>query len=185
MRQTYQLEWASKDLGQESRVALGDVNGDGKINIIAGTTIASGQQSNLFVFQYSGKTYHQLARTSLGKNDTHWIGCHDLDRDGRDEIIIGCANGIHIYKMRGGKLVRIAESIELRETVVCIAIADIDKDGKYEIIVVVKGKPRIIIFRYDGKLILLKSEIMKCPSPLCCRRGYRWRRLSRSNCKNS
>lgn len=36
MRQTYQLEWASKDLGQESRVALGDVNGDGNINIIAG-----------------------------------------------------------------------------------------------------------------------------------------------------
>lgn len=47
MRQAYQLEWASKDLGQESRVALGDVNGDGRINIIAGTTAASGHQSNL------------------------------------------------------------------------------------------------------------------------------------------
>ncbi|HHV17423.1 MAG TPA: DUF3794 domain-containing protein [Thermoanaerobacterales bacterium] len=161
MRQTYQLEWASKDLGQESRVALGDVNGDDKINIIAGTTAASGQQSNLYVFQYRGETYHQLARASLGNNDTHWIGCHDIDKDGLDEIIVGCTGGIHIYKMRKGQLVRIAESRELKETVVCIALADIDRDGKYEIIAVVKGKPRIFIFRYDGKLNLIKSEIMK------------------------
>lgn len=90
MRQAYQLEWASKDLGQESRVALGDVNGDGNINIIAGTTASSGQQSNLHVFQYRGQSYHQLARTSLGNNDTHWIGCHDIDKDGIDEIIVGC-----------------------------------------------------------------------------------------------
>ena len=37
MRQAYQLEWTSKDLGQDSRVAIGDVNGDGRMNIIAGT----------------------------------------------------------------------------------------------------------------------------------------------------
>jgi hypothetical protein len=163
MRQTYQLEWASKDLGQESRVALGDVNGDGNINIIAGTTAASGQQSNLYVFQYRGETYHQLARTSLGNNDTYWIGCHDLDKDGLDEIIVGCTGGIHLYRMGKGQLVRIAESAELRETVVCIAIADIDRDGKYEIIAVVKGKPRIFIFRYDGRLVLIKTEILKYP----------------------
>ncbi|NLL98592.1 MAG: VCBS repeat-containing protein, partial [Tepidanaerobacter sp.] len=89
MRQAYQLEWASKDLGQESRVALGDVNGDGRINIIAGTTAASGHQSNLYVFQYRGNTYHQLARTSLENNDTHWLCCHDIDKDGVHEIIVG------------------------------------------------------------------------------------------------
>lgn len=161
MRQTYQLEWASKDLGQESRVALGDVNGDGNINIIAVTTAASGHQSNLYVFQYRGHTYHQLARTSLENNDTHWIGCHDIDKDGIHEIIVGCTRGIYVYKMQKGKLVKIAESTELRETVACIAIGDIDKDGKYEIIAVVKGKPRIYIFRYSKKLVLIKSEIIK------------------------
>jgi len=163
MRQAYQLEWASKDLGQESRVALGDVNGDGRINIIAGTTAASGHQSNLYVFQYRGNTYHQLAKTSLENNDTHWLGCHDLDRDGIHEIIVGCTRGIHIYKMRQGKLVKIAESDELKETVTCIAVADIDKDGKYELIAVVKGKPRIYVFRFDKKLILVKTEAIKHP----------------------
>ncbi|MDD4569501.1 MAG: FG-GAP-like repeat-containing protein, partial [Tepidanaerobacteraceae bacterium] len=161
MRQAYQLEWASKDLGQESRVALGDVNGDGNINIIAGTTASSGQQSNLHVFQYRGQSYHQLARTSLGNNDTHWIGCHDIDKDGIDEIIVGCTTGIYVYKMRGSKLVKIAESVDIKETIICIAIADIDRDGKYEIIAVVKGKPRIFIFRYDGRLVLWKSEIIE------------------------
>jgi|GEM_PF-1331928 len=163
MRQAYQLEWASKDLGQDSRVALGDVNGDGHINIIAGTTTASGHQSNLYVFQYRGHTYHQLARTSLEDNDTHWLGCHDIDKDGIHEIIVGCTRGIHVYKMQKGKLVRIAESAELRETVTCIAVADIDKDGKYEIIAVAKGKPRIYIFRYDKRLILVKEERIEHP----------------------
>lgn len=115
MRQAYQLEWASKDLGQESRVALGDVNGDGRINIIAGTTAASGHQSNLYVFQYRGNTYHQLARTSLENNDTHWLCCHDIDKDGVHEIIVGCTRGILVYKMRQGKLVKIAESAELKK----------------------------------------------------------------------
>lgn len=161
LRQMYQLEWASKDLGQESRVALGDVNGDGIINIVAGTSAASGQQSSLYVFQYRGETYHQLARASLGSNDTHWIECFDIDKDGIDEIIIGCTKGIFIYKMRGGQLTRIAESSEIRQSVVCIAIADIDKDGKYEVIAVVKGLPRMLIFRYDGSLKLWKSETLK------------------------
>jgi len=163
MRQAYQLEWASKDLGQESRVALGDVNGDGRINIIAGTTAASGHQSNLYVFQYRGNTYHQLARVSLENNDTHWLGCHDLDRDGIHEIIVGCTRGIHVYKMRHGKLEKIAESVELKETVTCIAIADIDKDGKYELIAVVKGRPRIYVFRFDKGLVLIKTEAIKHP----------------------
>lgn len=163
MRQAYQLEWASKDLGQESRVALGDVNGDGRINIIAGTTAASGHQSNLYVFQYRGNTYHQLARTSLENNDTHWLCCHDIDKDGVHEIIVGCTRGILVYKMRQGKLVKIAESAELKEKVTCIAVADIDKDGRHEIIAVVKGKPRIYIFRYEKRLVLIKVETIKHP----------------------
>ena len=63
--------------------------------------------------------------------------------------------------MRGGQLTRIAESSEIRQSVVCIAIADIDKDGKYEVIAVVKGLPRMLIFRYDGSLKLWKSETLK------------------------
>lgn len=63
--------------------------------------------------------------------------------------------------MRGSKLVKIAESVDIKETIICIAIADIDRDGKYEIIAVVKGKPRIFIFRYDGRLVLWKSEIIE------------------------
>lgn len=166
MRQAYQLEWASKDLGQESRVALGNVAGSGRMNIIAGTTASSGQQSNLYVFQYRNENYHQLAQVSLGNNDTHWIGCHDIDKDGLDEIIVGTTCGIYIYKMLKGQLIKIAESTQIREAVVSVAVADIDKDGKYEIIAVVKGKPQILIFRYDERLVLVKSEIFR--HQVCC-----------------
>lgn len=160
MRQAYQLEWASKDLGQQAMVALGDVNGDGMINIVAGTSAVSGS-SSLYVFQYRGSTYHQLARASLGDNDTHCIKVLDIDRDGRDEIIIGCTRGILIYKMRGPSLVKIAEATDLGGPVASIAIADIDKDGRYEIIVTVKKKPQVFIYRYDGSLALWKREVFE------------------------
>ncbi|HHX24058.1 MAG: FG-GAP-like repeat-containing protein [Tepidanaerobacteraceae bacterium] len=161
MRQTYNLEWASKDLGQDSRVALGNVYGGGNVEIVVGSTASSGQESYLHIFRYKGQTYNQLAKMSLGKNNTNWIGCHDIDKDGIDEIVIGCSDGIHIYKIRGGKLVRIAKSVDVKGAVICIAIADIDKDGKYEVIAVVKGKPRIYIFRFEKDLTLWKSETIE------------------------
>lgn len=160
MRQAYQLQWASKDLGHETRIALGDVNGDGVINIVAGSSAASGS-SSLYVFQFSGDTYHQLAKTSLGDDDVRVIKVMDIDRDGRDEIIIGSRNRIIVYKMQGGHLVRIAETGQLDGEVVSIAVKDIDRDGRHEIVCAVKGRSKIYIFRYDKTMVFLKSETFR------------------------
>ncbi|MCR4430826.1 MAG: FG-GAP-like repeat-containing protein [Tepidanaerobacteraceae bacterium] len=161
MRQTYQLEWAGKDLGQETRIALGDINGDGRKNIVAGTTAASSGNAHLYVFRFERDTYHQLARIHLGENDVRCIKVFDIDRDGRDEIIIGSYGSIFIYKMRGKELIKIAESLAIGGEVVSLAIADVDGDGKIEIVAAIKGKTLVHMFRFDGKLIFLRQEVFK------------------------
>jgi len=161
MRQTYQLQWASKDLGQETRIALGDVNGDGRINIVAGTTAAASGNANLYVFRFERETYHQLARVVLRDIDVRCLKVRDIDGDGKDEIIIGSYRGIFIYKMRGKELIRIAESTSVEAEVVSLAIADIDGDRKLEIVAAMKGKAKVHIFRFDGKLVFLRPEVFK------------------------
>ncbi|MDI3481189.1 MAG: hypothetical protein PWQ97_844 [Tepidanaerobacteraceae bacterium] len=160
MRQTYQLEWASKDLGQETRIALGDLKGDGRRNIVAGTTAAYSGDAHLYVFKFERETYHQLAKLDLGKNDVRCIKAFDIDRDGRDEIIIGSYNCVLVYKMKGRELIKIAEAPADGE-VVSMAVADVDSDGKIEIIAAIKGKAHVYILRFDGKLVFLKRETFK------------------------
>lgn len=157
MRRSFKLQWASKDLGQATKIALGDVNGDGIINIVAGTISDKGS-SSLYVFRFSDKKYHELAKVSLGPDTTKCLKVFDIDRDGRDEIIVGTDRGICFYKMVGRKLVKISEITSLGE-VLSIAIGDIDRDGSYEIVVSVRGRPHIYIIRYYKKrLVLVRQE---------------------------
>lgn len=158
MRRSFQLQWASKDLGQATKIALGDVNGDGIINIVAGT-IADKGSSSLYVFRFSDKKYHELAKVSLGLDNTRCLKVFDIDRDGRDEIIVGTDRGICLYKMMGRELKKISEITSLGGEILSIAIGDIDRDGSYEIIVSVRGRPRIYIIRYHKKrLVLVRQE---------------------------
>lgn len=156
-RQNYQLQWASKDLGQETRIALGRVTSDKRVTIVAGTTSAVSQKAGLYCFRYSGNTYDQIAKISLDFN-VRCIKAFDIDKDGIDEIIVGSDNKICIYKLRENRLVKTHESTIVRGSVVSIAIGDIDRDGRVEIIVAVKGRPKVYIFRYDGTLVFVKNE---------------------------
>jgi hypothetical protein len=160
MRQTYKLQWASKDLGHETKVALGDVTGDGITNIVAGTS-ASHESSSLYVFRYAKNTYHQLAKKSLGNDDVCVIRAADIDRDGKDEIIIGSRKKITIYKVQGGDIVKLAESTQVEGEVVSIAVQDIDRDGRHEIVCCVKGRPKVYIFRFHRTLVFVKHVTFK------------------------
>lgn len=158
MRRSFELQWASKDLGQATKIALGDVNGDGIINIVAGTISDEGR-SGLYIFRFSDKRYHELAKVSLGRDTTRCIRVFDIDRDGRDEIIIGTDRGVCLYKMVGRSLNKISEITSIGGKVLSIAIGDIDRDGSFEIVVAVRGRPHIYILRYSKRrLVLVRQE---------------------------
>lgn len=54
---------------------------------------------------------------------------------------------------------RICESDIFPGNVISIAIGDIDRDGKLEIVISIKGSKKIFIYRYDGKLIFVKESV--------------------------
>lgn len=156
MRQSYNIQWAGKDLGQESRVALGDINGDSIINIVAGTAAVSGS-AYLHCFRYDDGKYYEIARHSIGEEDTRSLRVVDIDRDGRCEIILGTNLGLSIYKFQSGQLVRIA-FYPLGGEVISIAVADIDGDGRPEIVAAVKGSNVVFVFRFEIRLVLVRQE---------------------------
>jgi len=159
-RRNYQLQWSSKDLGNETIIDIGNIKGDGSPIIAAGATSErSSKGSNLYLFQHFGNSYHQISDTPIADKGIYCIKVFDIDRDGADEIIVGCGRNIYIYKYQANRLVRICESDIFPGNVISIAIGDIDRDGKLEIVISIKGSKKIFIYRYDGKLIFVKESV--------------------------
>lgn len=166
-RQNYQLQWSSKDLGSETLIAIGNIKGDGSTIIAAGASPErASEEAGLYLFQHFGNTYHQIADISLGSKEIYCIMVFDIDRDGTDEIIVGCGNNICIYKFQVNRVVKVYESTALSGKVISLAIGDIDGDGRLEIVAAVRGSKRIFIFRYDGALTLVRE--VSFDYTVCC-----------------
>jgi hypothetical protein len=119
---TAQLSVAWDDynaLNGEARIATGDIDGDGKKEVIIGLGPVEGNS------EIPGGKFQILEDdfTSLGwgqidwpeynaLNGETWPACGDIDGDGVDEILIGLGIGgvgrVEIFKVRKGKAVHVA-----------------------------------------------------------------------------
>jgi hypothetical protein len=145
--------WAYNTANGETRPACGDINGDGKDEIIIGLGSYATNGGWFEVFDYEGSS---LVHTAWGRvswwayntaNGETRPACGDIDADGRDEIVIGLgsypANGgwFEVFDYEASSLVHTAwgrvswwayntANGETRP-----ACGDIDADGKDEIII--------------------------------------------------
>ena len=100
----------------ESRVAHGDIDGDGKDELIIGMGPIDGDQTApVGVFEVLDDDFSHLywgqvnwPDYNLGNGET-WPACGDLDGDGRDEILIGLGSGgmgnVEVFTVSGHQLV--------------------------------------------------------------------------------
>lgn len=121
------------------RVGVGDLNGDGKMEIITGPGFGAGPQVRIFEGSsgrlLSGGFFAYDERIRIGVN----IAVGDVDGDGKAEIVTGAGPG-------GGPHIRIFDSqgeldlpgffaySELLRSGVNIAVMDVDGDGQDEIL---------------------------------------------------
>ena len=134
------------------RLALGDVNGDGRADLLAGGSFgARSTEPHIVALDLSDRTV--LFETDYLPEDRGdfrvlAIAGADLDRDGRAEIIVGTeasfryTDGLSVYAQSGpdGEFVRTEHDIGL-DQISDIMVRDFDGNGELEVVVFGRGWP--------------------------------------------
>ncbi|MBU4421845.1 S8 family serine peptidase [Candidatus Parcubacteria bacterium] len=130
-------------------LALGDIDNDGIIEIIAGAGVGGGPQ--IRIFNLSGELENQFFTYETNHRNGVNVVVGDLNGDEKLEIIASEARGGKEIKVFNQNGVEISDKISLGDTVSQIVSADMNKDGKDEIIAAV-GK-KIKTLNSNGELL--------------------------------
>jgi hypothetical protein len=141
------------------RVAVGDLDGDGKAEIITGTGNGAGTQIRTFnstgtaVFTPGFFVYDKADRSGIK------VAVGDVNGDGEDEIIAGSGSGkvaeIKIYDRYGVKLGSFYPYGSTYRSGIKIASGDVDADGYDEIVSGTEsgGGPQVRVFEMNGTVL--------------------------------
>jgi hypothetical protein len=130
----------------EARMATGDIDGDGRDEVVIGLGSESGGY-----FEVQNEDYSHLAwgrvnwSTYNSANGESWIVCGDVDGDGADEIIVGLGSGgagyLEVFEYNAGSVthrdwLRVNwKSYNGANGETRPASGDVDGDGRDEIVV--------------------------------------------------
>lgn len=137
-------------------IASGDVNGDGKDEIIVGADKGGGP--HLKIYDKEGKLLKQFFAFSASYAGGIAAAAADFNGDSRDEIVVAAKSGgnseVKIFDFNGNLLKKFNAFEKAFKNKFYIAAGDVDGDGEAEIIVGAGegSTPVIKIFKYDGRL---------------------------------
>ncbi len=150
------LSYGENFLGGSS-VTAGDIDGNGKEEIITGASFGGGP--HVRIFNSFGKIIGQFFAYNPAFRGGVNVATGDIDGDGKDEIITGAGQGggphIRIFDNRGNLVNHFFAYDKDFRGGVNVTTGDIDGDGKDEIITGagVGYLPEVKIFKKDGTLI--------------------------------
>ena len=128
------------DLGSTFTVALGDVNGDGHLDVIAGN---SGQPNRLYLNDGSGDPFDTLTTgTSItaDADTTISVALADMNRDGRLDVVAGNfpgANRLYVNDGAGDPFDTLITGTPITgddDDTQSIAVGDLDRDGHLDVV---------------------------------------------------
>jgi len=146
------------DIARGYNIAAGDINNDGKDEIILASVRRD--DGNLLIYDNEGNLINQITPYYEGFSGGVSVAVGDVDGDGKEEMVIGAGPGgssqVRILDLNGQEILGpgfFAFGVNNYRGI-SVATADIDGDGKDEI-VVGSGygqKAEVKIFDYTGKV---------------------------------
>ncbi len=129
------------------RPTLADLDGDGAPEVIVTDGLVTDAHADPSILRNDGDGTFSLAEESLEAEkplDDHAFGGADLDRDGREDFLVGGA--VFLARARGAP--RHVASLPVRTRVRQVLFPDLDGDGDPDLIVV--DASRTTLWRNDG-----------------------------------
>src|SRR5215831_6477258 len=152
----WSLAFSAYDTYQQGvRVAVGDVNGDGRNEIVT----APGGNSFTELKVFDGRSYRRLATLLPYKDAAWWAGAYvatgDTNGGGRDEIVegldAGCCTTLHVLDaVSGNELSGFFPYGNQSEVGARVAAGDLNGDGKADVISIANGSTAINVFAPSG-----------------------------------
>jgi hypothetical protein len=152
----WNLAFSAYDTYQQGvRVAVGDVNGDGRNEIVT----APGRDAWTELKIFDGRSFRQLKTVLPFKDAAWWAGAYvatgDTNGDGRDEIVegldAGCCTTLHVLDATSGNdLSGFFPYGDQSDVGARVAAGDLNGDGTADVIAVPLGSTRISAFRLSG-----------------------------------
>ena len=136
-------------------LTVGDIDGDGRKEIITGALSHGGPQVR--IFDKKGKVKSQFFAYLESFHGGINVAAGDIDRDNKDEIVVSIASGaspyIRVFDNQANLLAQFLAYDRDFYHGVNIACADLDNDGKAEIITGPRsgGGPQVRILDYQGR----------------------------------
>lgn len=146
------------DVGNESIVTTGDVNGNGKKDLLIANKIDPGERNSSLVYHYENRgtasepEFHLIGPLDLPDAYHYAPTLADLTGNGLDDLLLGrWRGGVAYYRNTGGGFELVEETLlELpRGSNATPVLADLDADGDFDLLLG-SSSGRVYYFRNEG-----------------------------------
>jgi hypothetical protein len=148
--------WISGPANMTEAVALGDVDGDGRPDLVCGNVGSEAGAGNTVYLNLGGVFEDSPSWVSAEANATISVALGDIDGDGRLDLV--CGNGrqspqpVNVYLNAGGTLSGPVWSSDDAAVTTGLVLFDLDADGDLDLVRSVFDAPNLVHLGEDGNL---------------------------------